>query len=230
MKLNYVKRPAGLNYRLFQHAVRRIAGSFDTYHPAWLQQKLQPGQRDCSDRWNLIERQIARHNATSLLDLGCAEGYFVRRAAEECKCLALGVDADFARILVAQNTALLDGVQGAAFAYADIDCAFMDKMPHFDVVIFLSVLHHVMYEHGVDYSRDLLRTIRRKTGIFMIFDMGQSNERLNQWAALLPDMGDDPAVWIADFLASAGFTGIERLGTTDSYQNEARRTVFLAKP
>lgn len=231
MKLMYTKQPAGLRYRLFIHSLRRISRSFDAYHPVSLQgTMLQPGQRACNDRWAMIAPLVRSYDVGSVLDLGCAEGYFVRRSAEDFGCFSLGVDGDLSRILVAQNSALLDGVTGAAFALANIDVAFLQRLPGFDAVIFLSVMHHVMYEHGIDYARQLLAEIRTKTRKFLIFDMGQSNEINNKWARLLPDMGADPAVWIADFLRSAAYAEVTKIGETDSYQNEARRSVFLARP
>jgi cyclopropane fatty-acyl-phospholipid synthase-like methyltransferase len=231
MKLEYLQPPAGLNSRLFNYAFRRIANSFTSYHPISLQGRaLQPGQRNCLDRWTMIAAAIQTYGAASLLDLGCAEGYFVRRAAQEFDCFALGVDADASRLLIAQNCMLLDRVESTAFTLADIDAQLLQKLPSFDAVLFLSVMHHIMYQQGVDHARELLTAIREKTQKFLIFDMGQSNEILNQWARLLPDMGSDPAEWIAEFLRSAGFSDVRQIGETDSYRNEATRSVFLARP
>jgi cyclopropane fatty-acyl-phospholipid synthase-like methyltransferase len=231
MKLKYVAAPSGLSYQLFNRCLRRMAKSFDTYHPVSLNgELLQSGQRACSDRWEMIAPLIEAHRGRSLLDLGCAEGYFVRRAAEQYNCFSLGVDADFARILVAQNCVLLDGVKRAAFAFGTIDRALLDSLPIFDVVIFLSVMHHVIYEHGVEYGRALLTAIRERTRKFLVFDMGQSNEIKNEWAKLLPEMGTDPGIWIAGFLRSAGYSEVSKLGETDSYRNDAGRSVFVAKP
>jgi cyclopropane fatty-acyl-phospholipid synthase-like methyltransferase len=231
MKLEYLPWPAGLSAQLFIYAFRRMAGSFTAYHPVTLQGRaLQPGQRNCLDRWTLIASAMQTHGATSLLDLGCAEGYFVRRAAQEFNCFALGVDADASRLLVAQNCVLLDRVERAGFTLADIDTRLLQNLPSFDAVLFLSVMHHVLYEHGLDHARALLAAIRVRTGKFLIFDMGQSNETRNEWAKLLPDMGSDPAVWIAEFLRSAGFTDVQKIGETDSYRNEVDRSLFLARP
>lgn len=231
MKLGYTEAPKGINYRLYQFASRRIAQSFETYHPVSLQGNIiQQGQRSCEDRWCLISQVLGQGQAKSFLDLGCAEGYFVRHAAQEFGCFSVGVDGDFKRLLVAQNCAMIDNVIGTSFVLSNIDSEFIEKLPVFDVVVFLSVMHHIMYEHGVDYSRSMLRAIREKTKQCMIFDMGQSNEIKNAWAKLLPNMGDDPSAWIADFLRSAGFNSVDKVGEADSYQNEARRAVFLAKP
>lgn len=231
MKLSRTSWPRGIAYRIFQLSFRQVATSYETYHPISLRGKtLQQGQRACIDRWQMIARLMQATTARSVLDLGCAEGYFVRRAAQDFNCFALGVDDDFKRLLVAQNCALADGVRGAAFSFNRIDLAFLQSIPAFDLVIFLSVMHHIMYEHGVDYARNILKAIRDRTRLCLVFDMGQSNETRNPWASLLPDMGHDPAAWIAEFLRSAGFASVEKIGETDSFQNDAPRNVFSAKP
>lgn len=231
MKLNYTRPASGFGHNLFRWSLRRVSRSFVAYHPVSLQgETLQPGQRACIDRWAMIAGELRAAGARSLLDLGCAEGYFVRRAAGELGCFALGVDGDFTRLLVAQTCALEDRVEGAAFALATIDAALLARLPVFDAVVFLSVMHHVMYEHGVDHARDLLRAIRERTRLCLLFDMGQSNETGNDWARLLPDMGTEPAAWIAGFLRSAGFAAVEKIGETDSWKNDAPRSVFVARP
>jgi hypothetical protein len=113
--------------------------------------------------------------------------------------------------------------------YAHITPEFLAKLPTFDTVIFLSVLHHVMYEHGVDYAREFMKLIRQKTAKFLIFDMGQSNETGMQWASILPDMGPEPHLWIADFIRSCGFVEVTKVGETDAYQSNVRRAVFVAQ-
>ena len=40
--------------------------------------------RDCEDRFKLIEAEIERFDSKSLIDLGSAEGYYVLRSAKEC--------------------------------------------------------------------------------------------------------------------------------------------------
>ena len=116
----------------------------------------------------------------------------------------------------------------AGFMYAHIIPEFLSKLPTFDTVIFLSVLHHVMYEHGVDYAREFMKLIREKTAKFLIFDMGQSNETGMKWACLLPDMGPDLHAWIAEFICSCGFSEVIKAAETDAYQSNVRRAVFVA--
>lgn len=211
--------------------LRRLVKSYEPYHPVFLAgAQIAPGERACMDRWNLIETHLRELGAKSVLDLGCAEGFFVQQAGKKLNCFALGIDADLRRLTVAQMSASLNAVPHASFSYDVLNAGVLQRLPEFDVVIFLSVLHHVMYEHGEEYALALLREIRRLTRMCLIFDMGQSNEIAHNWSKLLPEMSPDPETWIANFLRSAGFSRVTVAGQTDAYKNEVRRSLFIAKP
>jgi len=215
---------------LHRFTMRRLAQSFLPYQPVRIgTHQLASGARTCSDRWALIERVLNRTGATSLLDLGCAEGYFVQQAASR-GCIAVGIDADVRRLTIAQNTSLLNRIEGAGFVYSHITTETIEKMPSFDVVLCLSVLHHVMYEHGVDHAKKLMKAILKRTRMGLIFDMGQSNEVTHNWSSLLPTMLPSPETWIAQFLREVGFSQIETLGQTDAYKSTVHRVVFFCLP
>lgn len=110
------------------------------------------GERACIDHWVTIAANLRATGAKTLLDLGCTEGYFVQQAAK-CGYLAVGVDADVLRLSLAQASATLNRVQGAGFIYVQLTPEFIDTLPTYYAVLFLSVLHHIMYERGVDYAR-----------------------------------------------------------------------------
>jgi O-antigen chain-terminating methyltransferase len=230
MKIKINSELNGLPGFLYKRAVRRLAKSYSPYHPIFLgDERIGEGERACIDRWAIIAGNLRATGAKTLLDLGCAEGYFVQQAAKS-GCLAVGVDADVLRLSLAQASATLNRVQGAGFIYAELTPEFIDTLPPYDAVLFLSVLHHIMYEQGIDYARQYMRRLKPKVGKFMIFDMAQSNETGHAWASLLPDMGDDPHAWIAEFLSSAGFRSIEKVGDTDAYQGSVRRALFRVAP
>jgi len=211
--------------------LHRLTRTFECYHPVFVHgEQLASGQRSCEDRWRMIDRVLEEQRPASLLDLGCAEGYFVRKAATERKVLSLGIDADIRRLSVASDACLLDEVSGCSFMHAHMDVDFIGKLQKFDIVLFLSVLHHIMYADGIAYSLEIMKAIHEKTGKCLVFDMGQSNEIEHSWAPLLPDMGADPTEWIIGFLRRAGFSAVEILGQADSYRGTSQRIVFAARP
>lgn len=228
MKLLLDRELNGFSYRAYRFALRRLVKQVQPYHPVSMDGKLlSQGERECSDRWQVIKGVLA-DGADSVLDLGCAEGYFVSRAAKEYGCFAVGIDADVRRLTVAQDLNLMNKGERAGFVYAHMSKEFLHKLPQFDVVVFLAVLHHVMYEHGVDYARELMTEIRAKTKKALIFEMGQSTESSMYWASQLPDMGPDPHEWIKDFLLSCGFSKANKVAETDAYHSNSRRGLFVA--
>ena len=230
MKLLLDRELNGLPYRAYKLVLRQLVKQVQPYQPVSMDDKvLSRGDRDCSDRWQIISNVLAQ-GADTLLDLGCAEGYFVSRAAREYACFSVGIDADVRRLTVAQDLNVINKNEYAGFMYAHMSMEFIRKLPQFDVVIFLAVLHHVMYQHGVDHARELMACIREKTKKTLVFEMGQSNETSMYWASHLPDMGSGPHEWIRDFLLSCGFSKADKVGETDAYHSNSRRSIFVARP
>jgi SAM-dependent methyltransferase len=214
---------------IYVFIIKVIAKVIGAYHPVILNDSVvSTGERSCSDRWEKIKIIMEDNKVKSVLDLGCAEGFFVHSAAKELSCFSLGIDADIRRLNLASNSALINEIENCGFIYMEIVKENIEKLPESDVIIFLSVLHHVMYEKGEDEALSLLKSIKKITNKVMFFDMGQSNEGTQEWATLLPDMGDDPLEWIKAFLLKAGFSKIVDLGLTDSYRTSTKRHYFAA--
>ena len=226
------KRPLRVLLRFLQKIYYWILiRSFPLYQPVYRGGKLdKTGDRACLDRWQTIKKEIIAFKAQSVLDLGCAEGFYVLAAAKEMNCVALGVDSNTQRIMVAQNQLTLEKINSAGYLTAVVDGKLLDKMPRFDLVIFMSVLHHIMYSQGENYCRKILQKLRPKIGSAMIFEMGQSNEHRQNWSQKLPNMGGDPHGWIRQFLLSCGFSSVTKIGESDSHKGEQKRAIFRAEP
>lgn len=231
MKIKIGQEINGVPGLLYELALRRIARSYSPYQPVSIKGKpICPGERKHSDRFAVIRNVIESTGAKTVLDLGCAEGYFVAQAAAQCGCIALGIDADVRRLSLAQASVTLNRVKGAGFMYGELTPEFVQRLPMFDAVFFMSILHHIMYERGVEYALEYMKGLRAKASKFLIFDMGQSDETENTWASLLPDMGSNPHFWVKQFLESAGFSKVEKLTESDSYQGFAKRALFCLTP
>jgi len=216
---------------IFSLYARQLIKSYPNYQPIFSNGKLiMGGDRNCLDRWELIKKEIINYKANSVLDVGCAEGFYVFQSAKECGCVSLGVDADIRRLSMAQNQIVSEKILPAGFLLAEVDGELIDKLPKFDVIIFMSVMHHMMYSLGEEYCKNILIELRKKINKVMIFEMGQSNELRNGWAKLLPDMGENPHEWIKNFLLSAGFSRVEKIGESDSYSKDQNRAIFKVEP
>jgi len=214
----------------YQGLLRLHLRSYENYQPVVGANGAAPGTRDCEDRWRAIEPVLREQSCNSLVDLGCSEGYYVLSAARSGLGFCLGVDFDLRRIWTCTSQVVLNDIPNAAFLISEVTPELIDRIPEVDAVIFLSVLHHIMYQKGEEYCRDLLTRLRRKTRKVMLFEMGQSDEHLETWAAKMPDMGSDPHAWVANFLRSAGFRNVEKIGEAQSYRRETNRALFKVMP
>jgi|GEM_PF-1437925 len=210
--------------------LQRLIDSKYAYQPISVgNQVLKKGKRDCADRWSLMKRVIESKKVDTVLDLGCAEGYFVKKAAA-MGCTATGVDNDPVRIATAFLTTLHEKLPHCYFSGADINEAFIHTLQPHDLVICTSLLHHFLYRTGLENTQRVLNAIHGITQKALIFETGQSDEQEMSWATQLPDMGSDPLVWIEGFLSGAGFTNVEVLGQTDSFNSEVARYLLVATP
>ena len=216
-----------LRYLAARMALPLLAKS-KTYQPVYLGgARIRGGARESDLRWEYIQKVMRAENITSVLDLGCAEGFFVRKAVE-AGCFATGADMDSDKLVWAQTTMTLDGLHGFGFYKQELTPQSLGRLPPADMVINLSLVHHLMYGHGLDYARDFMAAARALTRKVMIFEMGQSNEHHYDWSKKLPDMGSDPHAWIAQFLRDCGFSDAQKLCTVRSHKDAVERAVFAA--
>lgn len=225
------KRFKGLYYHLYRFAIRKLAQGIVTYQPVpELVPSLDTGRRDCQVRWDMIRGRLKGEAVRSAVDLGCAEGFFVRASAQDFEASAIGVDGDPRRFLIASNETAQARRMGTGFIFAEINSDLVSRLPKFDLVICMSLMHHIIYGNGLEEAEKLIRQMHAICGRFLVFDMGHSKETSYQWSSLLPDMGNDPDEWISDFLTRAGFAKVEKLGQVASPKDPLGRTLFLAMP
>ena len=182
--------------------------------------------RDGEERWEIIKKVIEKYNVKSFLDLGCAEGFYVRKAAN-IGCFSIGVDNNPEIFALSQAAKNIEKEQNSGFVLNKISETLFDTLPEFDMVICLSVLHHVIRIEGLESMKGYMRRIAKIHKKAFLFDMGTSLEAGQK--SELPDMGADPAVWIRALLEDCGFKNIEQIGSTPS-PNGVSRPFFLCRP
>ncbi len=200
------------------------------YQPVYLAgREVSKGERgeESHQRWEQIEKVIDARGVKSVTDLGCAEGFFVRKCAEK-GCFVTGVEGDPRMLLWAQTTLTLDGLDHFGFIKMNMTVESLDHVPAADMTIFLSVLHHVIRAKGEEYGLEFLKKVKSLTKKVMIFEMGQSDEG-HGWAKLMPAaMVKDPHQWIKDFLLKAGFKEVQELAQVDAFNAKIKRILLAA--
>lgn len=188
-------------------------------HPEFTAQ----ASRSCLDR---LEKIISIYDYISkekgrplkVLDLGCAQGFFSLNLAER-GALVTAVDysqpnIDVCNKLVSENENLK-----VDFLLGSIENIIKDRVKEeeFDLVLGLSVFHHLVYEHGADFVFDLFKELSTKveTGVF---EFALNTEPL-YWAESQPN---DPREFIGCYAFS------HYLSMYGTHLSQIERPLFFA--
>lgn len=165
--------------------------------------------RPCQDRLqriNLIHDQLSIQLGRPLkvLDLGCAQGYFSLHLAERGATL-IGIDRLDANIKLCQHLAATHPGLSALFRVGNIEDTLERLAPgEVDLVLGLSVLHHLCAEKGADTTRSVLKALSNKIAVGL-FEVALKEEPVT-WATAQPETPD----WLYQdfaFLACVGEFG-----------------------
>jgi len=202
--------------------------SYVSYQPLpWL--GLTKGKRVAGSvsRWQAIASVLDELDGVeTAADLGANVGYFTINVAER-GIASIAVESN----PVAYRTALYAiekaGVGNAAVLTLELSSETLKLLPEVDVMVFLSLWHHLTRAEGLEVATELLRGIWARTRRVLFFDTGE-NEMPPEFR--LPRMEPDGKTWLADFLARKCEGGeVRHLGLHDAFDAEgrpARRNLF----
>ena len=167
-----------------------VAGLSEVYQPIYGHPELSTRvSRPCEDRlaqithiYDLLSAKMGR--PLRVLDLGCAQGFFSLNLAKR-GALVYGVDFNDGNIavckaLAAENPELQIGfgcnrVENIIATLPVDDC---------DMVLGLSVFHHIVHAHGAKTAHDMLALLAQKVAVGL-FEMAVASEPL-AWAQSQP--------------------------------------------
>jgi SAM-dependent methyltransferase len=199
------------------------------YEPVEIAGRRYDGLRQSEDRWEAIASVLTAYGARSLLDIGCAEGWFIRRAAKDLNCFAIGVEASD-RLMLGELSRLHDGLERTAILKATLTAKDILELPRCDVVMCLSVVHHVIRWQGMKVALDFVRALRTRALKALIFEMGTSEEGKLKWSHVLPEMPDGQEAFVKQFLEAAGFTNVRVVTISSAFHGQGERLMFSAEP
>lgn len=181
--------------------------------------------RECEDRLAIIRNHLPA-SSRNVIDLGSNTGYYLFRLAEfGYLCHGLEADTDLVHFTCLAMHFL--ETKSVSSEWGNLDLTFVQHMPRYDVVLCLSIMHHIIMSEGIDAAEAVLKGLVQKTNHVMFFEMGQSNETKADWFYRLPRMEPDPEVWISQWLKKCGFKRVETIGTS---QTTVPRYLFAAYP
>ena len=167
-----------------------VAALPEVYQPIFGHPELSSAiSRTCSDRLSHIihiyqsfETHLKR--PLRVLDLGCAQGFFSIHLAE-LGAIVHGIDFLDANIIVCNMLADEHPEFNTCFECTAIETVVNAIVPdQYDLVLWLSVFHHITHLQGLTFAQQLISTIANNIKIG-IFELALANEPL-YWAASQP--------------------------------------------
>lgn len=158
--------------------------------------------RSCADRLTAIEAVYKKlehklGHPLRVLDLGCAQGFFCFNIAA-FGATVVGIDRDRSNISLCNAIAQENPSLSVSFIQAEIvDFVTTLESFQFDIILGLSVFHHLCNENGVPMVCGMLEDMAKKTSVILL-ELALNIEPL-QWAASLPALFSDVLQGVAFF-------------------------------
>jgi uncharacterized protein DUF1698 len=221
----------GLRWRF---ALRLIRSAFHVakaggrpYEPVEIGGRRFASVRDTDERWQAVSGVLRAYGVKNLLHVGCAEGWFVRRAAADLALFAIGIEATDACV-VGELARLHDRVPRAATVRAFMTPDAIRALPQFDAVLCLSVIHHIVRAFGIAAAEQFLRTLASRVNKVLVFEVGTADE--SSWTPFMPEQSQGQEVFVRTLLERCGFHNVRVIGESAAFHREAQRLLFTAEP
>jgi O-antigen chain-terminating methyltransferase len=158
----------------------------DPYQPAYgLPRVVKRAQRDCIDRCKIIMGGLGDVNGSKILDIGSSLGYISFYFADKGAGRVEGWDRVDGNIEVSKLISEINGIE-VTFKKQELNEESVSSIAKgdFDIVIMLSILHHINAEQGVNVTKKLMKNLFDVIPVLIVE---------------LPRKGENPG-WVGDKL------------------------------
>ncbi len=177
-------------------------------------------ERTCIERADAIYHSLKdRDHGARILDLGCNFGYFSFYFAER-GYTAEAIDTS------AHNIALCKLLQrvnqkNTSFSVAEFSKEYLEKMPakRYDISFLFSVLHHIAYLKGFEYTQDLMALLTEKIPVLFIELATKAESETAPWREFLTDND-------LDIFAKCSNINIEKIGDFSIHGRSVLRPLY----
>jgi uncharacterized protein DUF1698 len=197
------------------------------YQPVEIGGRRFDNVRDTDQRWQAVAQVLRDHGVRNVLDIGCAEGWFVRRAAADLNLFAIGIEATDVGV-VGELARLHDRVPRAATMRAFMTPEAIRALPQLDAVLCLSVLHHVIRGFGIGVAEQFLQALASRVSKVLVFEIGTADE--SSWTSFLPEQSQGQEAFVRELLERSGFHHVRVIAESAAYHREVQRLLFVAEP
>ena len=144
-----------------------------SYQPLpWV--NLNEAERDegTLSRWQTIRPWLERTSVRSALDVGCERGFFTLSLAS-AGIPAIGVENDPPAYRTALYAIRKAEIENAGVLMITITPANIGVLPAADTVLFLSLWHHFVRQHGLEAATAMSSALWERTRKVLFFDTGE---------------------------------------------------------
>jgi len=208
--------------------LKLIHNFYSLYHPIILDGTHKgDSKRNVLDRFELIQGNLT---GTNCLDIGCGAGFFAFNIARSGHWVT-GIDSD--KIILKKGNLLKKkyNISNVEPRYFPIDEESVKKLPVFDNILYLSIHHHMIEVYGFKRATNILKVIATKTGQRLFFDFPYPEDiENNPQFSEIPSMGNNPDLWLENYLKEVGFEKVTRMDVFAHTQKpREKRPLFMAE-
>ena len=191
--------------------------------------KLKGSREETDLRWNQIKKKLIKDKINNILDLGSAEGIFLKKSSK-LKIFSLGIEADERRFLLSNYINNKNKYRAYGVIFNKISLQFIKTLPKFNSALYLSVHHHILANLGKKKATLILKEIFNRCEKSMFFETAMQNENSNNWhnnyKKNLIKMTENN---ITNFFYKLGAQKVEIIERTKSYNKGFERPLFYIK-
>lgn len=198
------------------------------YQPLpWLGIDNAPRATGAASRWKAISKVVDELEPSNAIDVGANVGYYsISLALRGIPVLSIEPEPKFFRTLNYAVRRL--GLDHVGCLSLDVNPRTVGLVPETDCMLFLAVWHHMMRVNGFEQATSILCALWKRTKKVMFFETGESE--MPESFPLPPEMRDDPAAFLEDFLGRVCEAGrVVSLGSHQAFDpagNTSYRHLF----
>ena len=186
------------------------------------------------DEWEAMKARLPPGEAVarSVMDVGCANGFFTLRMAGE-GYTAIGVEQNPESVRAANDAVRAGGATGVCFMVRQMTPESIAGLPAVNIVVFKSVFQQWAVAFGWETAVGMLGTLWGKAGDSMFFETAESLTCKPEYAEAMPDMGateEANRAFVQDLLAGLdGAADVACLGYFPVEYRQESRHLFVVR-
>ena len=174
--------------------------------------------QDYKGKFELIEPVVKKAWCDSVLDIGCNAGAITN----------LFGDAGYFAVGIDRNVNCNGKHEKACVGQFKLDLDGIDKLPKFDAILLLSVLHQIIKEDGEEYAQFFVWALLRRCNV-LIIELAAINSKYGYYQKFIDNNQPSIFRFLQEFIkesATVEFIGEAKHNGT----NEPKRFIFKLVP